>query len=70
MGSRFAFAVWVAHGGASAVGQFSAEHHITSSEAWTVALLAMAAFEVCGRTVVLAARRYRLQESAAVGVLA
>jgi hypothetical protein len=61
MGSRFAFAVWISHGGAATVGQFSAEHAITSAQAWTVALLAMAVFEVCGRTVVAAARRRQLQ---------
>jgi hypothetical protein len=61
MGSRFAFAVWVSHGGASVVGQFSAEHAITSGAAWTAALLAMAVFEVWGRTLVLAARRHQLE---------
>ena len=61
MGSRFAFAVWVSHGGAATIGQFSAQHAITSGEAWTVALLAMAVFEVCGRSLVQAARRHRLQ---------
>jgi hypothetical protein len=61
MGSRFAFAVWLSHGGAAVVGQFSAHHGITSGAAWTAALLAMAVFEVCGRTVVVAARRHQLQ---------
>jgi hypothetical protein len=61
MGSRFAFAVWISHGGAATVGQFSAQHSITSAQAWTVALLAMAVFEVCGRTLVMAARRRQLQ---------
>ncbi len=60
MGSRFAFAVWASHGGAATIGQFSAQHSITSGEAWTAALLAMAVFEVCGRSLVLAARRHRL----------
>jgi hypothetical protein len=62
MGSRFAFAVWVAHGGASIVGQFSAHHQITSGAAWTAALLAMAVFEVWGRTLVLAARRHQIEQ--------
>lgn len=61
MGSRFAFAVWVSHGGAATIGQFSAQHSITSAEAWTVALLAMAVFEVAGRTLVQAARRRQLE---------
>jgi hypothetical protein len=65
MGSRFAFAVWSSHSGASTIQQFSAQHSITSAEAWTVALLAMAVFEVCGRTLVMAARRYQLQGSVA-----
>jgi hypothetical protein len=61
MGSRFAFAIWISHGGAATIGQFSAQHSITSGEAWTAALLAMAVFEVCGRSLVQAARRHRLQ---------
>jgi hypothetical protein len=61
MGSRFAFLIWVNNGGAASIGQFSAQHAITSGEAWTVALLAMAVFEVCGRSLVLAARRQKVQ---------
>jgi hypothetical protein len=61
MGSRFAFVVWITHSGASTIARFSAEHSITSAEAWTVALLAMAIFEVCGRTLVQATRRRQLQ---------
>ena len=61
MGSRFAFLVWINNGGAATIGHFSAQHSITGGEAWTVALLAMAVFEVCGRTLLLAARRQRLE---------
>jgi hypothetical protein len=61
MGSRFAFAIWISHGGAATIGQFSAQHAITSGQAWTAALLAMAVFEVGGRTLVQATRRHRLQ---------
>jgi hypothetical protein len=61
MGSRFAFLVWISHGGAATIGHFSAQHAITSGQAWTAALLAMAVFEVCGRSLVLAARRYQIQ---------
>jgi hypothetical protein len=68
MGSRFAFAIWSSHGGAATIGQFSAQHSITSGEAWTAALLAMAVFEVCGRSLVQAARRHRLQEAPAPGL--
>lgn len=60
MGSRFAFVVWITHGGVSPIGRFSAAHSITSGEAWTVALLAMAVCEVGGRTLVQAARRRQL----------
>jgi hypothetical protein len=65
MGSRFGFAFWVSHSGAADIGHFSAQHSITSAEAWTVALLAMAVCEVLGRTVILAAR-YRALSSAPV----
>jgi hypothetical protein len=60
MGSRFAFLIWVNNGGQSTIGHFSATHSITSAEAWTVALLAMAVFEVCGRSLVQAFRREQL----------
>lgn len=60
MGSRFGFAVWVSHGGAHVIGQFSATHAITSAATWTAALLAMAASEVAGRTIVLVLRRHRV----------
>jgi hypothetical protein len=56
MGSRFGFAYWASHGGIGSIASFSASHHITSNEAWTVALLAMAIFEVVGRTLVMALR--------------
>jgi hypothetical protein len=61
MGSRFAFLIWINNGGAATIGHFSAQHSITSGEAWTVALLAMAVFEVAGRTLLMAARRHQLQ---------
>jgi len=67
MGSRMAFLVWISHGGSSTITQFSAQHSITSGEAWTVALLGMAAAEVLGRTAVLALRSRR---SAVGGALA
>ena len=57
MGLRFAFLVWISNGGAGNLATFSADHSITSQAAWTAALLAMAVFEVVGRTLVLAARR-------------
>ena len=60
MGSRFAFAYWSTHGGMSSIASFSAHHSISGGEAWTLALLAMAAFEGLGRTAVLAIRRREL----------
>jgi hypothetical protein len=63
MGSRFAFLVWINNGGAAAIGHFSAHHAITSGQAWTAALLAMAVFEVCGRSLVLAARRHQVERA-------
>ncbi|MBO0768495.1 MAG: hypothetical protein J2O48_07395 [Solirubrobacterales bacterium] len=65
MGSRFAFAVWAASAaGSHSIGQFSAQHSITSAEAWTVALLAMAVCEVASRSLVMAARRERMMTAA------
>jgi hypothetical protein len=60
MGSRFAFLVWTAHGGATAVGTFSLQNSITAA-AWAPALLGMAAFEVLGRSSILALRRHQLE---------
>ena len=65
MGSRFAFLIWVNNGGAATIGHFSATHSITGGEAWTVALLAMAVFEVCGRSLIQASRREQLESRAA-----
>jgi hypothetical protein len=56
MGSRFGFVYWISHGGMSTISQFSANHRITSTEAWTVALLGMAVSEVVGRTLTMALR--------------
>jgi hypothetical protein len=56
MGSRFAFIYWSTHGGVDSIAHFSANNQITGTEAWTVALLAMAVFEVCGRTLTMALR--------------
>jgi hypothetical protein len=62
MGSRFAFIYWTTHTGATSIASFSAQHAITSGEAWTAALLGMAVFEVLGRTAVLAARRTQTEQ--------
>jgi hypothetical protein len=68
MGSRFAFVYWLTHSGASSIAQFSAQHSISSGEAWTVGLLAMAVFEVCGRGLVMATRRAQLQSHPSPGL--
>ena len=68
MGSRFGFLVWITHGGAATIGHFSAQHSITSGEAWTAALLAMAVFEVCGRALIQAARRHQLERFCAAAL--
>ncbi len=60
MGSRFAFLIWVNNGGAETIGRFSVQHAITGGAAWTAALLAMAAFEIGGRSLVQAVRRQQL----------
>jgi hypothetical protein len=58
MGSRFAFSVWVSHGGGPSVGRFSAEHGLTAA-GWTAALVLMALAEVLSRTGILVARSRR-----------
>ena len=70
MGSRFAFLVWISHGGAAAIDEFSAQHAITSGKAWTAALLAMAVFEVGGRSLVLAARHHQVERAVPAAGLA
>ena len=64
MGSRFAFLTWIIHGGAAATARFSAAQAITSKEAWTAALLAMAVAEVSGRSLAQAIRRHHLAHAA------
>ena len=61
MGSRFAFLIWISHGGQSSIVSFSAANAITSGAAWTDALLGMAVFEVLGRSLTMALRRRQLQ---------
>ncbi|MGP0052948.1 MAG: hypothetical protein ACLPZR_29490 [Solirubrobacteraceae bacterium] len=66
MGSRMAFLVWISHGGSATIATSSAQHAITSSEAWTVALLGMAVAEVLGRTAVLAIRSRQIATQAMI----
>lgn len=60
MAARFAFAVWVTHSGAAAVGRFSFRHDITGAHIWPFALVLMAYAEVLSRIAVLQVRRVRL----------
>lgn len=70
MGSRFAFVLWLTHSGAGDIRTFSADHAITSAEAWTVGLLAMAVAEVTGRTLVMALRSRGLAAGGAAPIAA
>lgn len=56
VGTRFAFQVYATNGGGAAISRFSAHHAITSSAAWTAALILMAFGEVIARTTVLGFR--------------
>ncbi|MGH9093639.1 MAG: hypothetical protein ACRDXE_00605 [Acidimicrobiales bacterium] len=63
VGTRFAFQLYASHGGAAAIGHFSAAHAITTSEAWVATLILMAMGEALARTAVLALRAYALSPS-------
>jgi hypothetical protein len=56
IGSRLAFELYATHGGAGSIARFSATRHITSSNAWTAALVMMALAEVLTRLLVLRVR--------------
>ncbi|MFF7762595.1 hypothetical protein [Streptomyces griseorubiginosus] len=75
MGFRLGFAVWTSHAsGAAHVARFSADHDITSGQAWVAALILMAFGEVIVRLGVIVARglriRARHQGAPAVSALA
>ena len=59
VGSRFAFQLYVSHGGFPAVAHFSATHDITSGAAWTAAMVLMALSEVVCRHVTIVVRAHR-----------
>jgi hypothetical protein len=67
VGTRLAFQVYVTHGGAPALGRFSAAHSITSTEAWVAALILMAMGEALARTAVLAFRAFSGSPSHVLG---
>ena len=60
VGTRFAFQLYATYGGAHAIARFSATHSITSTDAWTAALVLMAIGEALLRTGVVAYRGYRV----------
>ena len=68
MGFRLAFSIYAnSHNGGHEIGQFSAQHAISSGQVWTTALVLMAFGEVLARVAVLQARRIgKLQASVAV----
>jgi hypothetical protein len=70
MGSRFGFVYWISHGGMHTIANFSGNHQITSTEAWTVALLGMAVFEVLGRTLTMALRWREMEDRGAPALVA
>jgi len=53
IGARVAFSLWVGHGGASTVRDFSVGHHITGGPAWGTSFISMAIIEVVSRTGVI-----------------
>ena len=59
VGSRFAFQLYVSHGGLPAVARFSATHDITSGAAWTAALILMALTEIVCRHAIIVFRAHR-----------
>jgi len=59
VGSRFAFQLYVSHGGLPAVAHFSATHDITSGAAWTDAIVLMALAEVISRQATIVVRAHR-----------
>jgi hypothetical protein len=68
MGSRFIFIYWITHSGATTIARFSIHHSISGGNAWTVALLGMAASEVLSRTVVMALRWRQMEATPALAV--
>lgn len=58
VGSRFAFQLYISHGGLPAVTHFSATHDITSGAAWTAALVLMALAEVVCRQAIIVFRAH------------
>jgi thiamine transporter ThiT len=64
-GGRMAFAFAATHGWSAAVRQFSIDHAITGSSAWTAAFVLMALSMVVARTGAIAVRAFLTQPRAA-----
>ncbi len=60
VGARMVFYFAATHGAGPAIARFSIAHHITSSAAWTAALVMMALADVLTRLVVVYLRGHRL----------
>ena len=60
---RFGIELYSNYGGEHSFATFSAAHQITSSDAWTAALVIMALAEVGTRLALMQARRLRLERS-------
>jgi hypothetical protein len=50
IGARVGFSLWVGHGGAATIRDFSVAHHVTGGPAWGTAFILMALTEVVTRT--------------------
>ena len=59
IGARVSFSLWVGHGGAATIRQFSLVHHITGGPAWGTAFILMAVAEVVTRTGVICLKTLR-----------
>ncbi len=68
MGSRLAFQLFAAHGGAAAIERFNAGHDITSIGAWTSAVILLTLCEAVTRTGVVARRTYAQRRALGVEV--
>jgi hypothetical protein len=53
IGARVGFSLWVGHGGAATIRDFSVAHHITGGPAWGTAFILMALTEVVTRSGVI-----------------
>jgi hypothetical protein len=56
IGARVGFSLWVGHGGAATIRDFSLAHRITGGPAWGTAFILMAITEVVSRTGVIYAK--------------